>query len=110
MPARSPGFLPVIPPFMMRPLVVISRAMSFLEAGPWQDAVPCSQMEHVTRLAATETPEPLLVPRGTRAVSYGLQACPGHGAYCRSFSGTIDIALFGPGAVAGPTLFAEATA
>src|SRR5438067_5413933 len=74
MPARSPGFLPVMPPFMMTPLVVMSRAILFLEAGPWHEAVPCSQIEHVTMLAATETPEPLLVPRGTRAVSYGLHA------------------------------------
>ena len=45
----------------------------FRDAGPLQDAELCSQIEQVTRLAATETPEPLLVPRGTRAVSYGLQ-------------------------------------
>jgi hypothetical protein len=43
--------------------------MLFLDAGPLHDADPCSQMEHVARFAATETPEPLLVPRGSRAVS-----------------------------------------
>ena len=109
-PARSPGFLPVMPPSMMTPLVVMRREMLFLEAGPWQDAVPCSQMEQVARLAATETPEPLLVPRGTRAVSYGLQAWPLQGAYCRSVSGTTETGLLWPCAEAGPTLFAEAMA
>jgi hypothetical protein len=41
----------------------------FLDAGPLHDAEVCSQTEHVTRFAATDTPEPELVPRGTRSVS-----------------------------------------
>jgi hypothetical protein len=43
--------------------------MLFLDAGPLQDADDCSQIEQVDMLAETETPEPLLVPRGMRAVS-----------------------------------------
>ncbi len=39
--------------------------MLFRDAGPLQEAEPCSQMEQVARFADTETPEPLLVPRGT---------------------------------------------
>ncbi len=50
--------------------------MPFLDAGPWQDATVCSQMATVTRLAATATPDRELDPRGTRSVSYGLQAWP----------------------------------
>ena len=69
MPARSPEFLPVMPPSIRMPFVVRRLTMLFRDAGPLQDAEDCSQIEHVERLAATETPEPLLVPRGTRAVS-----------------------------------------
>ena len=43
--------------------------MLFRDAGPLHDADDCSQIEHVDRFAETETPDPLLVPRGTRAVS-----------------------------------------
>ena len=46
--------------------------MPFRDAGPWHEAPVCSQMPMVTRLAPTATPEPLLEPRGTRSVSYGL--------------------------------------
>src|SRR5690349_16301210 len=69
MPARSPEFLPVIPPSMRMPFVVRTLTMLFLDAGPLQDAEVCSQIEQVARLADTDTPEPLLVPLGTRAVS-----------------------------------------
>ena len=54
---------------MMMPLVVRMLTILFLDAGPLQEPELCSQIEQVTRLAATETPDPLLVPRGTRAVS-----------------------------------------
>ena len=37
--------------------------------GPLHDAEVCSHIPQVARLADTETPDPLLVPRGTRAVS-----------------------------------------
>ena len=43
--------------------------MLLRDAGPLHEAEPCSQIEQVARLALTETPEPLLVPRGSRAVS-----------------------------------------
>src|SRR5579871_1676551 len=80
-PARSPASLLVIPPSMRIPLVVRIKAILFLDAGPLQDAQVCSQIPHVERLAATETPDPLLVPRGTREVSYGLHVWPLQGAY-----------------------------
>jgi hypothetical protein len=51
------------------PFVVRRLTMLFLDAGPLQEADVCSQIEQVDRLAETDTPEPLLVPRGTRAVS-----------------------------------------
>src|SRR5438034_8302986 len=76
MPARSPAFLEVIPPSMITPFVVRRLTTLFLEAGPLHEAEVCSQIEQVTKLAATDTPEPLLVPRGTRSVSYGLHGCP----------------------------------
>ena len=69
MPERSPEFFPVIPPSPMIPFVVRRFTMLFLDAGPLQEADDCSQMEQVDRFAETDTPEPLLVPRGTRAVS-----------------------------------------
>src|SRR5882724_2869202 len=81
MPARSPEFLPVIPPSIRIPFVVRRFTILFRDAGPLQDAEVCSQIEHVARFAATETPEPLLVPRGMRAVSYGLHVWPLQGAY-----------------------------
>jgi hypothetical protein len=51
------------------PLVVNKLTTLFREAGPLHDAKLCSQIEQVDRFADTETPEPLLVPRGTRVVS-----------------------------------------
>ena len=60
------------------PFVVSSVAMPFRDAGPWHEAPDCSQMPIVTRLAETATPDPPLDPRGTRSVSYGLQAWPAH--------------------------------
>ena len=54
---------------MMMPFVVSRLTMLLRDAGPLQEAEPCSQIEQVARLAATDTPEPLLVPRGTRVVS-----------------------------------------
>src|SRR6185369_1323954 len=110
MPERSPEFFPVMPPSPMTPFVVRRFTMLFLEAGPLHDADDCSQIEQVERLAETETPEPLLVPRGTRAVSYGLQAWPLQGAYCRLVSGVYNAGLAGPFADAPVTLLAEATA
>src|SRR5262245_9595288 len=80
-PARSPEYLLVTPPSIRTPFVVRRLTMLFLEAGPLHEAEDCSQIEHVARFADTETPDPLLVPRGMRAVSYGLQVWPLHGAY-----------------------------
>ena len=80
--------------------------MLLRDAGPLHDAHVCSQIPHVAKLAATDTPEPLLVPRGMRAVSYGLQACPLHGAYCKLVSGNTTEALFGPCSCAPVTLLA----
>src|SRR5258708_1902695 len=110
-PARSPGPWYMAPPSCRMPLVGRMRAMSFLDAGPLHDAEVCSQMPQVARLADTETPEPLLVPRGTRAVSYGLHACPPQGAYCRLVSGITSFGLLGPAAEDAPvTLLAAVTA
>src|SRR5262245_49112328 len=71
-PARSPGFRCPGPPSIMMPLLGSTRTTLFRDAGPWHEAELCSQMAHVTRFAATDTPDPLLVPLGTRSVSYGL--------------------------------------
>src|SRR5690606_30121465 len=110
MPARSPGFLFPIPPSIRMPLVVRMFTMLLREAGPLHEANPCSQIEQVARFAATETPDPLLVPRGTRAVSYGLQACPPHNPYWRLLSGITLLAFIGPEPDGPPTLLAVATA
>src|SRR5262245_44619397 len=96
----------MVPPSMVTPLVVRRLTTPFLEAGPLQDAEVCSQIPQVARLADTETPDPLLVPRGTRAVSYGLQAWPLQGAYCRFDSGEVIVAWCGPEADAPGTLLA----
>src|SRR5438874_12579893 len=99
------------PPSWRMPLVVRMSAMPFLDAGPLQEAEVCSHIPHVARLADTATPDPLLVPLGTLAVSYGLQACPPHGAYCKSVSGMTSFGLFGPIADDAPvTLLAVETA
>src|SRR5687767_5695476 len=111
MPARSPAFLLPMPPSMITPLVVSRLTTLFLDAGPLHEADPCSQIEHDTRLAATETPEPPLVPRGSRCVSYGLQAWPPHCAYFRLPNGITVLAFAGPDdEEAPPTLSAVATA
>ena len=82
MPARSPAFLLGDP-------AVLENALGGQEIArrrSWTPALcrtrrSARRSPQVARLADTETPEPLLVPRGTRAVSYGLQAWPLHGAY-----------------------------
>jgi hypothetical protein len=48
--------------------------MPLRDAGPWHDAMVCSQMPMVAKLADIAAPDPLLDPRVTRSVSYGLQA------------------------------------
>ena len=58
-----------MPPSMMMPLVVSRLTTPLRDAGPLQEAEPCSQIEQVARLAATDTPDPPLVPRGSRVVS-----------------------------------------
>src|SRR5258708_3720024 len=110
MPARSPAVLLPIPPSIMMPLVVSKFTTLLREAGPLQDAKPCSQMEQVARLAATLTPEPPLVPRGTRVVSYGLQGWPPQRPYWRLFSGMTLAALAVPVAMGPPTALAVAMA
>src|SRR3954470_21053607 len=87
-PARSPESVYMVPPSMSTPLVVRRLTTPFLDAGPLQDAEVCSQTPQLTRFADTATPEPLLVPRGTREVSYGLQAWPAHAASWKLPSGT----------------------
>ncbi len=61
-----------MPPCIMMPLVVRKLTTLLREAGPLHEALPCSQIEHDTMLAETDTPEPELVPRVTLSVSYGL--------------------------------------
>src|SRR5215813_4314839 len=99
-----------MPPSIMMPFVVSKLTMLFREAGPLQDAEPCSQIEHVTRFAATETPDPLLVPRGSRDVSYGLHVWPPHCAYLRFPKGIVVFGLSGPEALGPVTLSAVAIA
>src|ERR1700704_6234875 len=109
-PARSPAFLLPMPPSIRMPLVVSRFTMLWRDAGPLQEADPCSQIEQVARFAATETPEPLLVPRGSLAVSYGLHVWPPHWAYLRLANGIEVFALAGPVPEAPPTLSAVAIA
>ena len=66
---------------LIRPRVVRKFTTLLRDAGPLHEAEPCSQIEHATRFADTDTPEPELVPRGTRSVSYGLHAWPPQAAY-----------------------------
>ena len=69
-----------MPPCCIRPRVVKKFTTLLRDAGPLHEADPCSQIEHATMFADTDTPEPELVPRGTRSVSYGLH---GLAAPCR---------------------------
>src|SRR5580693_6953790 len=100
MPTRSPAALSVIPPSPRMPLVVRRLTTLLRDAGPLHDATVCSQTPQVARFAETETPDPLLVPGGTRAVSYGLHACPLQEAYARSVVGNAVGGRLGPAAPA----------
>ena len=71
---------------------------------PLHEAEVCSQIEQVARFAATETPEPLLVPRGTRVVSYGLQACPPQAAVLQDCPEEVDFRLWQLRRDAGPPM------
>ena len=84
--------------------------MLFLDAGPLQEAPVCSQIEQAARLAATETPDPLLVPLGTRSVSYGLHAWPPQRPYARVPPGRTDVAFRGSGLGGPPMPFPVAAA
>src|SRR5688500_518928 len=96
MPARSPICWYPGPPSWVMPLVVSRLTMPLRDAGPLQDATVCSQIEHIARLAETETPEPLLVPRGTRVVSKGLQTWPVQAASAKFPEGRADFSFSGP--------------
>src|SRR6185295_15449077 len=95
-PARSPELEYPGPPSIITPFVASTLTTPLREAGPLHDADVCSQIPHMTRFADTETPEPLLVPRGTRDVSYGLQACPAHAASWKLPFGIYVFAFAGP--------------
>ncbi len=91
------------------PLVVSSVVMPLRDAGPWHDAPDCSQMPTVTRFAETATPDPLLEPRGTRVVSYGLHGCPPHEPIPCPPETSLVFAFAGPPGLPGPPLNSCAT-
>src|SRR5690606_316893 len=96
MPARSPIRWLFMPPCIISPRVVRKFTTLLRDAGPLHDAEPCSQIEHATRFALTDTPEPELVPRGTRSVSYGLHGWPPHAASAKLPSGSHERGFSGP--------------
>src|SRR6478609_2188748 len=98
MPARSPTCWYPGPPSCVTPLVVSRLTMPLRDAGPLHEATVCSQIEHIARLADTDTPEPLLVPRGTRVVSNGLHTCPVQAASAKLPEGRYDVSFSGPSA------------
>src|SRR6266851_3299530 len=79
MPARSKyGSAPIAPPYGSNPFVVTSATTALRHAGWRQEPPVSSQIEHSTRLAATDAADPELDPPVSRAVSYGLQEVPPH--------------------------------
>ena len=61
-------------------------------------------MATVTRLVATATPDPELDPRGTRSVSYGLQAWPDQLLIACPPATKFVFAFAGPPGSLGPAL------
>src|SRR5260370_33534501 len=79
MPARSRyGSAPMAPPYGINPFVVTSATTALRHAGWRQEPPVSSQIEHSTRLAATDAADPELDPPVSRAVSYGLDEGPPH--------------------------------
>src|SRR5262245_47782947 len=64
------------PPYGINPFVVTRATTSLRQAGWRHDPPVSSQIEHATRLAATDAAEPELDPPVSREVSYGLQLWP----------------------------------
>src|SRR5262245_57207 len=101
-PARSPALSCPGPPFIMMPFVATKLTTLLREAGPLHEPAVCSQMPQAARFADTEIAEPLLVPLGTRSVSYGLHGWPLHGASWRFWA--VGKYVFGFDGPSAPTL------
>src|SRR5262245_36326155 len=75
-PTRVFNAAPIIPSRLTSSCVGASPTRLLFLAGWCMDPPVSSPMEHVTRFAATEAPEPPLDVPGLRIVSYGLQKGP----------------------------------
>src|SRR5688572_22102744 len=67
---------PIIPSRLTSSCVGAIPTRLLTAAGHRIDTTVSSPIEHVTRLAATELPDPALDIPGARSVSYGLQKVP----------------------------------
>src|SRR5512139_3408626 len=77
MPGRSRvGSAPMPPPYEIMPFVGTNVTTPLCVPGLRHEPPVDSQIEHVTRFAATEAPEPPLEPPVSRVESYGLQVGP----------------------------------
>src|SRR5262249_61651019 len=75
-PTRVFSAAPTIPSRLTSSCVGASPTRLLFLAGGWMDPPVSSPMEHVTRFAAVDDPEPPLEGPGLRAVSYGLENSP----------------------------------
>src|SRR5436305_10576644 len=67
---------PIIPSVLTSSFVGARPTMLLTAAGQRTDTTVSSPIAHITRLAATDDPEPALDIPGSRSVSYGLQNVP----------------------------------
>src|ERR1051325_8706755 len=67
---------PIMPSVLTSSLVGANPTRLLTADGQRTDTTVSSPIAHVTRLAATELPDPALDMPGSRSVSYGLQKVP----------------------------------
>src|SRR5689334_5571757 len=75
-PTRMLRPAPIMPSVLTSSLVGASPTRLLTAEGQRTDTTVSSPIAQVTRLAATELPEPALDMPGSRSVSYGLQKVP----------------------------------
>src|SRR6185436_14022231 len=75
-PTRMLRPAPIMPSVLTSSFVGASPTMLLTAEGQRTDTTVSSPMAQVTRLAATDVPDPALDMPGSRSVSYGLQNVP----------------------------------
>src|SRR4030095_14961329 len=75
-PTRMLRPAPIMPSVLTSSFVGASPTMLLTAEGQRTETTVSSPIAHVTRLAATDVPDPALDIHGSRSVSYGLQNVP----------------------------------